>query len=115
MELGQVLTMCLMATMALGGVAIGVTALVALQKTVKHQSSKLAELATKRPYWIIERTERGSIENIVKLENRVSELERPARDPDATNMLEEQWANRNDEPLPQFTDDDVPDIIGSRE
>jgi len=110
----------LMAAMAIGGLGFAVAGLVLVGKAlrsqadvVRQQTNKLAELATRKPYWIIEHTERGI--EISLLERRLDMLERNTIDigettPDRVEnaMLEDQWGSGQS--IPPMNDDDADDL-----
>jgi len=113
----------LTAVMAIGGMALAVAGLVLVGKAlcrqgdvIRHQTNKLAELATKKPYWIIEHGQRGI--EISLLERRLDMLERDTIDIGSATagqvedaLLEDQWGSPQS--IPPMNDDE-PDDLGTR-
>ena len=69
-------TTILCGVIALGSMAGITVALWQLAKTVRHGNDRIAALAVRKPYWVIEQDDQGRIESIHKLEGDNEELRR---------------------------------------
>jgi len=121
MDVGTIFAYCITTAMAIGGMAISSVAIVSMRRIIKQQANALTELATRKPYWIIEKDDRGIV-SINTLASRVEDLEKvqkfeiEAPVPPAVEkaMLENQW-NKDDMDVPPMTAEDVPINLGTRE
>ena len=109
----------LMAVLALGGMVMGVIALLTQRRTISEQRKELLKLAMSKPFSIIDRDERGNTE-IKILRGRIehleaterTEIETPVPEQVQRAILEKQWADEQAAPIPSMSPDDVPRDLG---
>ena len=119
MDPGQILLNVLMAAMALGGLAIGVIAIVSLKRLVGQQQKEIVRMAMSKPFHLIEKDDEG-IRQISTLRGRVEQLEKTQRDeieapiPDVIEraILEQQYGQ--EAYVGSMADADEPEALGER-
>lgn len=87
------------------------------RELIDRLTKVVAKLATDKPYWIIENGDHG-LKQITLLERRLASLESPATvvEPGpGASVLERQWGDEGDKPVPPMNPDDVPQTIAQRE
>ncbi len=116
MDVIQILTMCILGLLALGGLVVAAVALARLASVVLHQSGELSKLAMRKPYWVIETNESGIVK-ISQLEGRIGELESRLSPDVPADPLENQWMSdggRTAKEMPPMSPDDEPVDLGER-